>query len=86
MKKNCLIWFRKDLRLYDNPALDAAKNYKTIYPLFIMDDDIFENKFIGGASIWWLENSLVSLNKNKMEYDRDEFAHNFFLKKDIIYT
>ena len=26
--------------------------------------------------------SLVSLNKNKMEYDRDEFAHNFFLKKD----
>ena len=64
MKKNCLIWFRKDLRLYDNPALDAAKNYETIYPLFIMDDDIFENKFLGGASIWWLENSLESLNKS----------------------
>ena len=64
MKKNCLVWFRKDLRLYDNPALDAAKNYETIYPLFIMDDDIFENKLLGGASIWWLENSLESLNKS----------------------
>ena len=28
----------------------------------LFDDDIYENKFLGGASIWWLENSLSSLN------------------------
>ncbi|MBF96001.1 MAG: Deoxyribodipyrimidine photo-lyase [Alphaproteobacteria bacterium MarineAlpha9_Bin4] len=64
MKKNCLVWFRKDLRLSDNPAINAAKNYENIYPLFIMDEDIFENKSLGGASLWWLENSLELLNRN----------------------
>ena len=64
MKKSCLVWFRKDLRLHDNPALDAAKYYDRVYPLFIMDNEIYENKFLGAASIWWLENSLISLNKS----------------------
>ena len=64
MNNNCLVWFRKDLRLKDNPAINAAKNYKNIYPLFIMDDEIHENKHLGGASLWWLENSLNSLNES----------------------
>tara|TARA_B100001989_G_scaffold251374_1_gene230452 strand:- start:5596 stop:7014 length:1419 start_codon:yes stop_codon:yes gene_type:complete len=62
MESSCLIWFRKDLRLSDNPAVTAAKNFKHVYPVYIIDDDIYENKFLGGASIWWLENSLNSLN------------------------
>ena len=71
MNRNCLIWFRKDLRLYDNPALNAAKDYKTIYPIFIMDDEIFENKYLGGASLWWLENSLDLLKHSLNFYSED---------------
>ncbi len=62
MSNNCIIWFRKDLRLQDNPLLDAAKDFENIYPIYVMDDDIFENKYLGGASRWWLESSLKSLN------------------------
>ena len=64
MKNNCIVWFRKDLRLNDNPAINAAKYHKNVYPLFIMDDEIYENKNLGKASLWWLENSLNSLNEN----------------------
>ena len=53
MESSCLIWFRKDLRLSDNPAVTAAKNFKHVYPVYIIDDDIYENKFLGGASIFW---------------------------------
>ena len=64
MKTNCLVWFRKDLRLTDNPAIDAAKDFQTVYSVFIFDDDIYENKYLGGASLWWLESSLQILNKS----------------------
>ena len=62
MRKNCLLWFRKDLRLHDNLALNEAANFENIYPIFIMDDDIYENKYLGEASLWWLESSLQALN------------------------
>ena len=62
MRNKCLVWFRKDLRLHDNPAISAAKDFQQVYPIYIMDDDIYENKYLGSASIWWLENSLKSLN------------------------
>ena len=64
MVKNCLIWFRKDLRLNDNPIIEASKSFDAVYPIFIFDNDIYENKFLGGASLWWLENSLKSLNSS----------------------
>ena len=64
MRTNCLVWFRKDLRLTDNPAIDAAKDFQTVYSVFIFDDDIYENKYLGGASLWWLESSLQILNKS----------------------
>ena len=64
MRTNCLVWFRKDLRLTDNPAIDAAKDFQTVYSIFIVDDDIYENKYLGGASLWWLESSLQVLNKS----------------------
>ena len=36
-EKNCLFWFRKGLRLHDNPALlaaiEGAKTYRCVYIL-----------------------------------------------------
>jgi deoxyribodipyrimidine photo-lyase len=40
--KTSVVWFRKSLRLHDNPALTAAcedKNIDSILPLYILDPD-----------------------------------------------
>jgi deoxyribodipyrimidine photo-lyase len=53
-----LVWFRRDLRLADNPALRAACAAGTVVvPVFILDPD----EPLGSASRWWLHQSLVSL-------------------------
>lgn len=53
---NGLVWFRRDLRLDDNPALCAAvRDGRPLLALFILDQRP------GGASAWWLERSLTHL-------------------------
>ena len=60
-----IVWFRQDLRLADNPALDAAiKSGAPILPLFILDDVNAGTYAMGGASCWWLHQSLESLDKS----------------------
>ncbi|GAB2269470.1 (6-4)DNA photolyase [Dionaea muscipula] len=40
---NSLIWFRKGLRIHDNPALEyAAKDSSFVYPLFVIDPHYME--------------------------------------------
>ena len=62
MNDTCICWFRKDLRLDDNPALVEAAKHEKIIPLFVFDKSLHEYSNIGEASHWWLENSLISLN------------------------
>ncbi len=60
----CLVWFRQDLRVADNPALiAAAKTGLPIIALYILDDDNAGRWAIGGAGKWWLHRSLESLSK-----------------------
>ncbi len=57
-----ILWFQRDLRLADNPALQAAlADGGTVLPVFIMDEAAAGNWAIGGASRWWLHHSLASL-------------------------
>jgi deoxyribodipyrimidine photo-lyase len=58
-----IVWFRRDLRLRDNPALAAAiKRGGAVVPIYIFDD-VAEGKWRdGAASRWWLHHSLVSLD------------------------
>lgn len=57
-----LVWFRLDLRLADNPALDAAlKRGGSVVPVFIHAPDEEAPWSPGGASNWWLYQSLTSL-------------------------
>lgn len=59
----CILWFRQDLRLHDNPALIAAhKAGLPIIPVFILDDENAGEWKAGGASRWWLHHSLQSLD------------------------
>lgn len=63
MAKTALLWFRQDLRLADNPALNyAVENGYTIIPIFILDDENAGMWKRGGASRWWLHQSLEALN------------------------
>lgn len=63
-KQLTIVWFRQDLRLTDNPALTAAVANGQIIPVFIADDTAPKSALLGGASQWWLHNSLLSLNKS----------------------
>ena len=57
--KTGIHWFRLDLRLNDNPALDQlSKEVDTVIPIYIYDETID----IGQASKCWLEKSLEKLN------------------------
>ena len=56
-----ILWFRRDLRLADNPALQAAQaTGRPILPVYILDDGPAARR-IGGASRWWLDKSLRAL-------------------------
>lgn len=53
-----LHWFRRDLRLSDNPALSHAAAQGRLLPVFILE----ESDLSGGASRAWLHRSLNALN------------------------
>ena len=56
-------WFRLDLRLSDNPALNAAiESGRPVLPVFIWDPRSEEGWQPGAASCWWLHQSLRSLD------------------------
>jgi len=58
-----IVWFRQDLRLADNPALEAAIAMQApILPVYVLDDENAGDARIGAAGRWWLHRSLGSLN------------------------
>jgi deoxyribodipyrimidine photo-lyase len=63
-----LVWFRQDLRLRDNPALEAAfERGGPIIPVYILDEAGEGQWAPGGASRWWLHHSLISLDESLRE-------------------
>lgn len=60
-KQRALMWFRQDLRINDNCALDAANQYDEVLPVFIIDTQAPNFASMGGATKWWLHHSLLSL-------------------------
>lgn len=64
MTAKALVWLRNDLRIADNPALHAAiKLGGTITALFVHETNP-QLRAPGGASRWWLEQSLNVLEKS----------------------
>jgi deoxyribodipyrimidine photo-lyase len=59
-----LHWFRRDLRLHDNPALDAALRASEgrVVPLFILDEAILRAPDTGAARVVFLLESLRALD------------------------
>eukprot|EP00439_Symbiodinium_sp_Y106_P088459 s1_g995.t1 len=54
-----LVLFHSNLRVGDNPALTAAAEAGPVVPLFVLDESF--GRTLGGASRWWLHQSLKSL-------------------------
>jgi deoxyribodipyrimidine photo-lyase len=56
-----IVWFRRDLRLEDNPALVcAAASGRPVIPVFVLEQAASVRP-LGGASRWWLDKSLRAL-------------------------
>lgn len=58
-------WFRQDLRLSDNPTLYKAAAMGRVLPVYISDDESAGATYsMGGASRWWMHNSLNALDQS----------------------
>ncbi|MCG6887846.1 MAG: DNA photolyase family protein [Proteobacteria bacterium] len=66
-----ILWFRRDLRVSDNPALQALlqDGYLPV-PVFIHDEPDPDWP-LGSASAWWLHHSLVALKKSLQKLGSD---------------
>jgi len=59
-----LVWFRRNLRLADNPPLDAAvATGQPILPVYILDETP-EFRGLGDGARWWLHYSLERLSED----------------------
>jgi deoxyribodipyrimidine photo-lyase len=59
-----IVWFRDDLRLSDHPALHAAASTGApVICLYVLDEQSDARPF-GGASRWWLAQSLRALQQS----------------------
>ena len=57
-----IMWFRRDLRLRDNPALRAAAARGAVLGLFVIDPGLWDNA--GPARRAWLSANLRSLDES----------------------
>ncbi|KAK1289812.1 Cryptochrome-2 [Acorus calamus] len=58
-----IVWFRRDLRIEDNPALAAAAREGSVLPVFIWcpkEEGQFQP---GRVSRWWLKQSIIYLDR-----------------------
>ncbi|MCW8902340.1 cryptochrome/photolyase family protein [Sedimenticola sp.] len=67
-----LVWFRRDLRLDDNPALSAAvEQCQHVIPLYIHAPEEEAPWTPGAASRWWLHHSLNALRDSLRDNGSD---------------
>ncbi|KAL6548307.1 Cryptochrome-2 [Orobanche gracilis] len=66
MERNCtsIVWFRRDLRIEDNPALASAAKDGKLLPVFIWCPEEEGQYYPGRVSRWWLKESLIHLQKS----------------------
>lgn len=58
-----VVWFRRDLRIEDNPALAAAARDGSVFPVYIWCPKEEGQFYPGRVSRWWLKQSLIHLEQ-----------------------
>jgi deoxyribodipyrimidine photo-lyase len=62
MSDLAIVWFRRDFRVADNPALDRARSrHDRVLPVYVHDPDAEAPWQPGAASRWWLHHALTDL-------------------------
>jgi deoxyribodipyrimidine photo-lyase len=57
-----VVWFRRDLRLHDHPALsDAIASGRPVAPLFVFDPSVLHGRFASPNRTWFLLGSVIAL-------------------------
>jgi deoxyribodipyrimidine photo-lyase len=69
-----LVWFRQDLRIGDNPAVSAALDRARadghpVVGFYCLDETNQSSRAFGGASRWWLHQSLTRLTDALAAYN-----------------
>lgn len=59
-----VVWFRRDLRVEDNPALAAGVRSGKVIAVFVWAPEEEGHYYPGRVSRWWLKQSLSSLNSS----------------------
>lgn len=68
MSSPCIVWFRRDLRLADHPALTAAvRRGGPVLPTFFWSPEEEAPWAPGAASCWWLHGSLAALEADLLQ-------------------
>jgi deoxyribodipyrimidine photo-lyase len=64
-----ILWFRRDLRIHDNAALQwVCDNSTDVIPIYIHSPEEEKPWQPGAASRWWLHNSLLMLEKKLADH------------------
>lgn len=89
MQYPSILWFRQDLRLEDNPALQAALDQGgPIIPIFIWSPEEEGQWPPGAASRWWLHYSLKELQRQLEGYGSKLLirqGHTLHCMKELIF-
>ena len=68
MPSRAIVWFRRDLRVHDNPALVAAQDaFDEVVPVFVLDRRLILGRFPSGARTAFLLESLAELRASLRE-------------------
>ncbi|MEN6627464.1 MAG: deoxyribodipyrimidine photo-lyase [Candidatus Sumerlaeia bacterium] len=63
-KHSVIVWFRRDLRVADNPALAEAAAAGAVVPVYIWSPEEDGEWAPGDAARWWLARSLEALGRD----------------------
>jgi deoxyribodipyrimidine photo-lyase len=67
---SAILWFRRDLRVHDHPALvHALAHFDRVLPLFVVDDVLLGGRWRSSNRLWFLARALRSLQDELRERD-----------------
>ena len=67
-----LVWFRRDLRVHDHPALTAAhRECDRVVPVFVLDPRLLQGRFPSRNRAWFLHGCLTELRAALRERGAD---------------
>jgi len=62
-----ILWYRRDLRVHDLPALAAAAEQGSVLPVFVLDDRLLGGRRASANRTWFMLESLRALDESLRE-------------------